>query len=389
MKVGLIIERFSRDGGGLERWTWQLAHALDVRGHQVSVLTFRQHDVPERATISVVPLPWDDDRMRRALLAERMVAGMRLDVTHDFGVCTQADILHPQSGSLLANERRDWHARRPWERMLARLNPRRAHWLHQVKTFEAARYPPRRAGLVIAVSRGVADDLAAWHRVPAECVRLVPNGVDTRHFTPAAPAVREALRERLGFAGQTVLLFAARNPRLKGVHPLLSAFARVRTLRPDMTLVTIGQHPNGRMLSDVRRLGMQHAVRCDGAVADPRVYLQAADAFVLPSWHDACSLSVLEACACGLPVMTTRTNGVSELLTHDDEGYIIESAADIPAIGKALMDLALPENRARLGRRARQTAEVYDVTRNVDQIERVYREVAARRLRDPEGSRPA
>jgi UDP-glucose:(heptosyl)LPS alpha-1,3-glucosyltransferase len=143
------------------------------------------------------------------------------------------------------------------------------------------------------------------------------------------------------------------------------------------------------MRGDVRRFGLQHAVRCDGAVADPRAYLQAADAFVLPSWHDACSLSVLEACACGLPVMTTRANGASELLTHDDEGYIIESAADIQAIGKALMDLALPENRARLGPRARQTAEVYDVTRNVDQIERVYREVAARTQLAPQGSRPA
>lgn len=376
MNVGLVIERFSRDGGGLESWTWQLAHALDRRGHEVSVLTFRPPSSLERAAIRVIALPWSDDRIRRAMTAERAVAGMKLDVTHDLGVCTRASILHPQSGSRLANERRDLLARGPLGQLLARIDPRRARWLRQLRRFEDSRYPPPDGCVVIAVSRGVAADLASWHQVPPDRVRMVPNGIDTARFAPPAHAVREDLRERLDLSGKTVFLFAAHNLRLKGVHPLLAAFARARPHRPDMMLVTIGKHPDARVMRDVRRLGLKACVRFDGPVGDPLSHYQAADAFVLPSWHDACSLSVLEACACGVPVITTRANGASELLTHGLDGHIIESAADVEALAAALVDLTCPNTRARMSVRARQTAEANDFARNVDRIERVYAEIA-------------
>ena len=387
MRVGLVIERFSRDGGGLESWTWQLAHALDQRGHHVSVLTFRPQSTSERATIRLIPMPWNDDRMRRAMTADRIVAEMRLDVTHDLGVCTRADILHPQSGSRLANERRDLLARDPLDRIAARLDPRRARWLRQLRTFEDSRYAPRDGGLVIAVSRAVAADLETWHRVPADRMRMVPNGIDTARFAPPAHADREALRQRLGLVGRTVFLFSAHNPRLKGVHPLLRAFAHARSHRPEIMLVTVGRHPDARILRDVRRLGLQGSVRFDGPVVDPLAHYHAADAFVLPSWHDACSLSVLEACACGVPAITTRANGASELLTEGLDGHIVESAADVEALAAALVDLTCGDTRARMSAHARQTAKRNDFMRNVDGIERVYMEVAERTRTRMQGDR--
>jgi UDP-glucose:(heptosyl)LPS alpha-1,3-glucosyltransferase len=384
MRVGLVIERFSPDGGGLETWTWQLAQALEHRGHDVSVITFRGVHCPGRAGIRVTALPWDNDRMRRAATAERALAGMQLDVTHDLGVCTRASILHPQAGSRLANERRESLGKTRLHRLAGRLDPRRARWLRQLRQFETSRYPPPDGCLVIAVSRAVAADLASWHGVPAKRIRIVPNGIDTARFAPPMQAGREAVRESLGVAGKAMFLFSAHNPHLKGIGPLLRAFARARSHRPHMMLVAIGKRPDARILRSVRRLGLQSSVRFDGPVSDPLPHYHAADAFVLPTWHDACSLSVLEACACGVPVITTRTNGASELLSPGIEGHIIESAGDVDALTGALADLAAPATRARMSARARHTALSNDFARNVDGIERVYREIVERlRSRTP------
>ena len=389
MRVGLVIERFSRDGGGLESWTWQLAHALARRGHQVSVLAFRDESSSGRAAIQVISMPWDNDRLRRARIAEQMAAEMQLDVTHDLGVCTRASILHPQSGSRLANERREFLARPAAAQLAARLDLRRARWLRQLRQFEESRYPPPEGCLVIAVSRVVATDLAQWHRVPSERIRIVPNGVDTARFVPPTRMERERIRETLSLTGRTVFLFSARNPHLKGFAPLLRAFARARLARPDMMLLTIGAQPNARMLRDLRRLGLSDCVRIAGQVEDPLAYYHAADAFVLPSWHDACSLSVLEACACGVPVITTRTNGASELLTHGVDGLVIDSAADVEALTTALSELTCPDTRSRISERARHVATAHDFTRNVEGIEDVYREIADRTPRCGEGGKPA
>lgn len=389
MRVGLVIERFSREGGGLESWTWQLAHALDRRGHEVSVLAFRTESPPERAAIRVIAMPWDDDRLRRARIAERMAAQMQLDVTHDLGVCTRASILHPQSGSRLANERRDFLARPFIARLVARTDPRRTRWLRQLRKFEESRYPPPEGCLVIAVSRVVAADLAAWHRVPPQCVRIVPNGIDTARFAPPARTERERIRGMLGVAGRTVFLFSAHNPHLKGIEPLLRAFAAARSLHPGMLLLAIGKHPDARIRRHVRRLGLQDSVRFDGPVEDPLAHYHAADAFVLPTWHDACSLSVLEACACGVPAITTRTNGASELLTHGLDALIIDSAADVEALAAALVELTCVDTRARMSGAARQAAVDHDFARNVEGIEGVYKEIASRARGSGEGDQRA
>ena len=385
MRVGLVIERFSRGGGGLESWTWQLAHALDRRGHQVSVLAFRTESRPERASIRVIAMPWHKDKLHRARIAERMAAQMQLDVTHDLGVCVHASILHPQSGSRLANERRDFLARPFIARLVARTDPRRTRWLRQLRVFEESRYPPPEGCLVIAVSRVVAADLASWHRVPPQCVRIVPNGIDTARFAPPARTERERIRGMLGVAGRTVFLFSAHNPHLKGIDPLLRAFAAARSLHPGMLLLAIGKHPDVRIRRHVRRLGLQGSVRFDGPVEDPLAHYHAADAFVLPTWHDACSLSVLEACACGVPAITTRTNGASELLTHGRDALIIDSAADVEALAAALAELTCADTRARMSVAARQAAVDHDFARNVEGIEGVYKEIAGRSRSGGEG----
>lgn len=378
MKVALLVERFERYGGGLEQWTWAMAHALAERGHDVTVLAFVVPEPPSDS-ITLRLLPWQAGRLARAATADALLATLDIDVAHDLGIGRTAPILHPQSGSRLANEWRERRALPLLRRLAAAVNPRRRHWLREVRQFEESRYVETTDSIVIAVSRLVADDLRAWHGVAPDRIRLVPNAIDTRRFTVPSPGERERWREQLGVGGRTMFLFSAHNPRLKGLGPLLAAFSRARAERPELMLTAIGKAPDRETRRTVRRLRLAEAVLFPGSVKDPLPYYAAADAFVLPSWHDACSLTVLEACACGLPVITTRTNGVADLLVDGQEGRIIGSAGDVGALAAAIEELSSAQVRARMAARAVATAARHDFSRNVDDIERVYADVVRRK----------
>lgn len=105
----------------------------------------------------------------------------------------------------------------------------------------------------------------------------------------------------------------------------------------------------------------------------------AADIAVQPSFYDACSLATLESLASGLPVVTTRANGASELLTPDD-AIVLDNAADVATLTAMLRRLASDRwLRASLGRAARRRALDLGVEAAFSSIVAVYGEVIAAR----------
>jgi UDP-glucose:(heptosyl)LPS alpha-1,3-glucosyltransferase len=124
------------------------------------------------------------------------------------------------------------------------------------------------------------------------------------------------------------------NYRLKGLAPLLDAFALVH--QPDARLVVVGNPEIGRYQRQARRLGLNDRVRFLGHRADPKDCYFAADYLVHPTFYDPCSLVALEALACGLPVITTTFNGASELLNPPTDGIVIENPHNAPALAAAM-----------------------------------------------------
>lgn len=383
MKIALVMERFDSQGGGLEQWAWQLALALTQRGHRLTVVAFQAAaELP--ASIDVRLLPWHHSRLVRADTVDSAVAEIDADVIHDLGVARTADILQPQMGCRLANYRRELRSLSITQRLL-RLLPYHRHWLDELRQLEQEQYvrqasglsmsKPEACGTLIAVSQMVANDLQEFYSVEPDRIRLIPNGVDAARFSLQ---MREPTRAQTNLADKTVFLFAAHNPRLKGLRPLLIAFAKAIAKRPDLRLVVLGKEPSRASLRFVWMEQLQHAVIFAGFVSDTAPWFAAADAFVLPTYYDACSLSVLEACACGLPVITTAHNGASELLTDGREGRIIQDANDVDALTLALLELAEPEVRANMGPHALALASRCTFDRNVDEVEKVYMEMAGR-----------
>ena len=359
MRLALVLDRFDPGRGGLEHWAWQWTTWLLDRGHEVDVVAAEAAAGTIRPGLRLHPLgePAGRDGSRYAF-AER-VAGylpqVDADVVHDLGVGWRCDILQPQFGTRLADDRRAMASLPPGRRFAARLSWQRRKRLADIRRLEGRQYA---AGgpHVVAVSRMTSADLRSIHGIPAGRIEVIHNGVDLSRFTPACDAERSAARQRFGMDG-FVLVFVGHNFRLKGLDTVLRAVSRLR--RSDVRLLVVGRGPIESYRRKAGRLGIAERVTFTGGLSDARVAYAAADAFVQPTFYDPCSLTVLEAAASGLPVLTTRFNGASEFFAHGRSAWILDDSADDRAAADAITTWFDPRVRldmAEAGRAASETA---------------------------------
>ncbi len=177
------------------------------------------------------------------------------------------------------------------------------------------------ADAVVAVSSGAADDLMRAAPAAAHLVRTAPNPV----VTPDVPARADAPVEHRWFHGRRapVLVAAGRLVRSKDYPTLLRAFAEVAAAR-DVRLVALGEGPEREPLAALaRRLDVAGRVDFPGWVANPLAYLARADAFVLSSAYEGCPTVLIEAMACGTPVVSTDCpHGPREILAGGRYGRL-------------------------------------------------------------------
>jgi UDP-glucose:(heptosyl)LPS alpha-1,3-glucosyltransferase len=260
------------------------------------------------------------------------------------------------------------------------LNPRvRAPLWLEGRQF-AADPPPE----VVAISRMVRRDMQEFYRVPDERLHLVYNGVDVKHFSPeACRSRRDEARDRLGLAEcETCFLLVAHNFKLKGVRELVEAAALLQTSavgRDPWRIVVVGKANPRPYQQLAERLGCAGRIRFTGPAPDVLPVYAAADVYVHPTWYDPCSLVVLEALACGLPVITTRFNGASELMEDGREGFVLDSPADVGRLAEMMERLLDPRLCGPMGESARRTAEQYPIERNFREMLEVFTHVAGRK----------
>jgi glycosyltransferase involved in cell wall biosynthesis len=210
----------------------------------------------------------------------------------------------------------------------------------------------RDADAFVAISGQIAAELLA-SAIPARKVHRLANAVDTTTFRPVDPGARGALRQRLGLPpARPVAVYVGRLTRTKGLLTLLEAWERVPA-PAELVVVGAGDlEPELRARADHRLPGR---VRFAGVRHDVHEYLQAADAWTLPSFGEGLPMSLLEAMATGLPVVTTPVGGIVDVVRAGDNGLLVEpgqAAALASALGRAL---AAGEDARRMGRRARET----------------------------------
>lgn len=204
---------------------------------------------------------------------------------------------------------------------------------------------------IVAPSKAILDALVADENADEARCLAIPNGVDVERFLPASASRRSQLRAALGFAGSECLIgcVASFTP-VKCHSVLLAAFAQVHRDHPDCRLVLVGEGPlRAEIETRARAMEIAGVVHFLGARADVENILPALDIFVLASSTEGMSNAILEAQACGLPVVATDVGGNPELIEHEVSGLLVPPA-QVDALARALGDLVgAPDHRAQLG----------------------------------------
>lgn len=201
----------------------------------------------------------------------------------------------------------------------------------------------------VALNKWMASNLVQHpflHKFP---VSIIPNGLDTEVF---APRNRRFARESLGLPPDaTIILFVAAvvQIRYKGFMVLTEALSGLKT-RKDILLVSVGTKP-------VLNLDLSHVHL--GQITDDRLLAlaySAADLFVIPSLYDNSPNTVLEAMACGIPVVGFETSGVPDMVRHGMTGLLVPRG-DVVALRGAVENLlSNPSKREELGSYGRRVA---------------------------------
>jgi glycosyltransferase involved in cell wall biosynthesis len=202
---------------------------------------------------------------------------------------------------------------------------------------------------VIAVSQSL-KNAAVAAGVDADRIAVIPNAVDETVFHPGE---RAAARQGLSLpAGAPVVISVGHLLRGKGYHVLLPAFAKVRAARPEARLVIVGGPSHepaypARIQRQIRELALEQAVVMPGAVPPGEVarWLQAADVFALASYREGCCNAVLEALACGLPVVTTPVGDNERYVAPPRHGLIVPVENADALAGAMLHALAMQWDR--------------------------------------------
>lgn len=228
--------------------------------------------------------------------------------------------------------------------------------IHGVEAWSAPgrvveRWLARDIDALISVSRLSAERFAAWSGWPVERTCILPNGVDLARFTPR-PKDARWLR-RYGLGDGRILLTVARladNERSKGCDEMIALMPRLLARYPDLQYLIVGDGlDRPRLAAKVEALGLGGAVAFAGRIAeaDKVDTYNLADAFVMPSRGEGFGIVLIEAAACGLPVIGSRIDGSREALLDGELGRLVDpgDADDIYGAIAATLDAGRERRR--------------------------------------------
>jgi glycosyltransferase involved in cell wall biosynthesis len=217
-----------------------------------------------------------------------------------------------------------------------------------------------------AVSQLTAGEITAHFARPD--VIVIPNSVDlTRFNLPERLRRRRQAREALALSeDEFALVLVGNDYKKKGLTPLLNAVAPLRHL--PLRLLVVGRDNRAPFLEPIRRFGLEGRVQFPDPSPDVMQFYAAADVYAGPSLHDSFALPPIEAMASGLSVITSASNGGSQIITDGFDGFVLQDAGDSESLSKIIHKLyEQPEFRRSVGENAARTVKSYTWERNADE----------------------
>jgi len=229
------------------------------------------------------------------------------------------------------------------------------------------------AGRVIANSEMVKREIVDLYHYAADKIDIVRNGVPLEKFR-FDPALRQTSRAELKLKpDETALLFAGSGWERKGLRFAIEAFELCRDRKLRLLVAGRGDARGYKP----KRFFTEEPVRFLGEISDLRPIYAAADIFILPSIYDPFSNACLEALASGLPVITTRDNGFSEIIEDGVHGSIVDLPNNVGALRDAIRFWSDESRRMSARSTIVERASQFDISRNVEATLKILLQSAA------------
>lgn len=244
--------------------------------------------------------------------------------------------------------------------------------------YRLERFVPGRVHRYIAVSEALKADYLSRSGTGSKRVTVIYNGIRLEAFSDAKPRVG------LKGLGTPLIGTALRLTRQKGIDVLLDAAPAIFQRYPNASILISGEGPLEKELKrKVARMGLKKCILFLGFVENLAEYLASLDIFVLPSRTEGLGIILLEALACGVPVLATGVGGIPEIITSGTHGLLVpprdqeQLAAGIETLweNKKLMNDLVENGKERIKERFLlhdmliKTRQVYDdVMRERDRV---------------------
>lgn len=227
---------------------------------------------------------------------------------------------------------------------------------------------------IIALSAKTKNELMEYHNIPRENIEIIPNGVDLKVFNREKRRLyRKEIRQKYNLSEKhKVILFIAMNFGLKGLQSLFEGFSGIdekERKEKNLKIMVVGKG----------KANLHDSIKKDvlfvGVVRDIEKYYCAADMFVLPSQNETFGSTVLEAMACGAPVIVSSCAGAAELVRNGENGLILQDPCSAKEIREKIGLMLDEEKRLPFEQKAAETARKYDWQKIAARVAVVYDDI--------------
>jgi UDP-glucose:(heptosyl)LPS alpha-1,3-glucosyltransferase len=368
IRITFVRRGYSRSGGA-ETYLKRLADGIVNAGHEVQLVATNEWPEEEWPFGSIKRL-WATTVIGFADELEQVRPQLQCDVLFSLERVWSCSVYRAGDGV-----HRAWLARRRRFELPLKQFVRGASRKHRdLLRLEESLLEKQKAGRVIAASQMVVNEITDLYHYPVDKIHLIRNGVPLDRFR-FEPALRGKSRAKLNLhEDQVALLFAGSGWERKGLLFAIEAMALCKN--PKMRLLVAGRGDARPYKMKRLRFWREDPVQFLGEVADLMPVYAAADIFILPTIYDPFSNACLEALASGLPVITTRSNGFSEIIEDGVHGSVVDNPANLLGLRDAIRFWSDPSRRDGARSANIKCASQFDISKNVAQTLEILTRVA-------------
>jgi glycosyltransferase involved in cell wall biosynthesis len=358
MKIAIIVGFFPPKWlGGTEIATYNLAKHLAKRGHEIYVITSYDEGFPDIYTENgfyVHRILWS---------AIRIIGVVSFHVKVFFRIRTiKPDIVQVQYIDMGISA---WLIKKILR--IPYVVWGRGSDINQLNRFSRIKAKPilQNANAILALTENMRIKLKNIYNTE---IYIVPNGIDLEEYKGST-----TIPDRK--TGTKNILFVGSLRPVKGVQYLINSMKKIHEELPDARLILVGDGEEREHLEALSiQLGLQKYVEFIGIVSHEKVktFMQQADVFVLPSLSEGFPNVILEAMACGLPIIASHVGGIPDIITNDTNGYLVEVKDTNDMANKILLLLSDDALRKKISDNNRNLVKKYTWENVILKLEKIY-----------------